>query len=266
MYNIQKINQAPIQESLKITRFSHKNLHTDNYINSLTSTERKIYQFIDGFRNQQWIKFRNEYIANKVGCSIRTVIRTTNKFNHDGFITKYQEHKYTSNNYIIVQSEYVTPNLRSSLNINLFINPSLTRVHARPNIVGATSRTTFKKTKYPEKGEIVNNFKRQSLRLAKSQVKLINRGGHSPAIVKPMLPLEDQIHTKKVDIAFFEKQLEKPEDFWDPRGILFSANITMTKSLLARARLELIELEGSSNEKQRVLYQNNTNSMATCSA
>jgi len=275
MYHTEKINQAPNQINLNFTRFSSKDLHTDHYISQLTRYERFLYHELLLFSDCNVIRPSNEYLASKAGCSIRTVIRATNKFHQDGFIIKQQISLYSTNHYTftdkaqrgmidnknksIISQRNVTPTLRSSLNINLFINlsPSSRRRER--------TRTVFKKT-YPEKGEIVNNFKRQSLRLAKPQEKLRNRNGHSPQVLKPILPLKDQIHAKKVDIAFFEKQLEKPEAFWDHRSILFEAQITMAKSLLARAKFELNELEGNSDEKQSILRQSDPYSMATCSA
>lgn len=291
MYHTQKINQAPVQKNLHLTRFYSKNLHTDNYIATLTPLEQDIFLVYLEFRNKQWINLTNKYIASRIGCSIKTVTRATNKFHRDGFITKHQENKYAPNNYtfnekvkqgnfsqwinslslnnqslyishgiiidhknkIIFSYKNVPQNKSLILEEDLFINPSLTRMRRG---------RVFKKTYDPKKGNQVSIYQKRGPMTTKPR----NKDGHSPVVLKPVLPLKDQIHAKKVDIAFFEKQLEKPEAFWDHRSILFEAQITMAQSLLARARFELNELEGNSNEKQRLLHQNSTNSMATCSA
>jgi hypothetical protein len=260
MYHNNKLNQVSrIEKSLLTTSFSRKDSQTDHYLSSYTPTQQAITRYINRYQCYPWIKLSNEHIANAIGCTVRTVIRATNKLHKDGFITKHQENKYSSNSYNIILSEYVTPNLRSSLNINLFINlsPSSRRCEASVRV--------FKKT-YPEKGNKMSSFQNRLASVIKSKPKR-NSGGHSPAVLKPILPLEERIHSKTVDIAFFEKQLENPESFWDPHGMLFSVNITMAKSLLARAQFELSELKmESSNEKQIVSYQNSPYSMAPSSA
>lgn len=273
MYHTNKKNQALIEKNLKSTGFSSKHSQTDHY----TPTEHKIIKLMNRYDNASWIKLSNEYIAYKVGCSIRTVIRSTNKFHKNGFITKYQENQYSSNtftfstridhkNKIITQCEYVTPNLRSSLNIiNLFINPSLTR--ARDSRI-----RVFKKTIDHEKGEIVNTFKKPWPPKSKPKEIIRNKDGHSPMVRKPAMSIEEEIHQKRVSVAVFEKQLENPELYWDSHSGLFQSTIRFTKCLLAKAKFELADLENStmnsinqnrsSSEKQDISYQHSTNTMA----
>jgi hypothetical protein len=280
MYHINKINQVSIKENLSTPRFSYKHLHIDHYQSSCTPSQLKILNYIRTYQYCPWIKLSNERIANYVGCSVVTVIRATNKFHKDGFIIKHQENKYTSNTYSlcivvdqrnkrIFQSEYDRPNKNSLILNNLFINrnPSSRKREGGLRI--------FKKIIDHKKGKIMNDYRDPSLFIVKSKEKTPqkrNTGGHSPAVVKPTLSIEQQIHAKKVDIAFFRIQIEKPEEFWDSRNILFSVNVKMAQSLLSKAIEELKELEakkngtGDRNEKQEVLYQHSANIVAACSA
>ncbi len=276
MYHTDKINQAPQIKKSLLSSFSPKHSQLDHY----TSTDQKLFKILLRFKNAPFKTPSNAYLADQAGCSISTVIRATNKFHRDGSITKSQKNRYSFNDYSfrmqidhenkrIFQSEYDTLNLSSSLIIDLFINLSPTAY------AGGRKEGVFKKTyqkerwKDPKKGETMHFSQKPPSVIAKLKQKKRNDGGHSPAVLKPVLPLADQIHSKKVDVAFFEKQLENPEAFWDPRGILFSVNIAMVKSLLATARFELNELEvksRNSNEKQSVLREYNSDTMETCSA
>ena len=275
MYHIQDKNQAKLEKNLNKTRFSYKHLHIDYYPASCTPTQQKIFNYIRQYQYRPWIKLSNEHVANAVGCSVITVIRATNKFHKDGFILKHQENRYTSNNYtlrIIVEHknkrifhvENDRPIKKSSLLNNLFINltPS------------SRERRFFIKINEEKKGMRMDNYSYKQVVITKPKEKTPqkrNTGGHSPAVVKPTQSLEAQIHNKKVDIAFFRVQIEKPETFWDPRSFLFSVQVKMTESLLLKAIEELKDLEEkqklrSSDEKQSILHQNSSNSMATCSA
>ena len=105
MYNIQKINQAPVQKNLHSSRFSRQHFPTDYY----TPTERQIHQLIISFGTDTSKKLSNAYIAQIVGCTKRTVTKATTKFHANGLITKQQEHQYDFNTYNIIQSEYFYP-------------------------------------------------------------------------------------------------------------------------------------------------------------
>jgi len=220
----------------------------NNYVNTLTRCGKNIAHAIKQFSQHEFTELKISTIAKMARCSSRTVSTFINKFHRDGFITKSQKNPYAPN----VFEQNCVHYKSLLLDKYLFINPSLR----------TRRRERFFKNKYPKKGNVMNDFANQFPNMAKAKQKRRNDGGHSPAILKQVLSLEDQIHAKKVDIAFFTKQLENPESFWDPHGILFSANVSMAKSLLARAQFELNELEGVSNEKQSVLHQYQSSIMA----
>ena len=260
MYHTNKINQALIKENLKNTGFSSKDLQTAHY----TPTEQKIVNEIERYHKAPWIKLSNEYIAYRVGCSVRTVIRATNKFHKNGFITKYQEHRYTSNSYIldhknkkVIQCEYVTPNLRSSLNINLFINLNPTAPAREGDL------RVFKKTRYPKKGERVITYKKQWPPVAKPKEKPRNKDGHSPAVLKTVLSPEEERLRLRHEIESCEIYLANPEKYF---VFCLKESIKRTEKRLVECLEELIELERNSNEKQRVSNQYNTNRMQSYSA
>ena len=216
MYHTNKRNQALIKENLSTPRFSYKHLHIDHYLSSCTPSQQKILNYIRQYQYCPWIKLSNERIADYVGCSVITVIRATNKFHKDGFITKHQEHRYTSNTYslsIIVeqkhkrifQSEYDRPNKNSLILNNLFINlnPSSRRREGDLRI--------FKKIIDHKKGKIMNDYRDPSFYIAKPKEKTPqkrNTGGHSPAIVKPTLSLDEQVMQLDSDIQVLSKKIE----------------------------------------------------------
>jgi len=108
MYHTSIENQVfQIKKSFLTTNFPSKDLQTsysgniDSYINTLTPFEQDIAHLFLKFRKAPFIKHVNSSIAKKVGCSVRTVIRATNKFHKDGFITKKQPHQYATNNYTL---------------------------------------------------------------------------------------------------------------------------------------------------------------------
>lgn len=198
MYHNNRLNQVSIKEkSLSTKSFSRKDSQTDHY----TFAEQRIYRYLFPFQKYSLIKISNATIAKAIGCSERTVRRATAKFHKDGLIIKHQENKYTSNSYIFIQSEYVRPNLRSSLNINLFINlsPSSRRREADIRV--------FKKTNYPEKGDRMKSYQDRLSSVVKLKPKR-NDGGHSPAVFKPILPLEDQIMQLNNDIKSLSDKIE----------------------------------------------------------
>lgn len=187
MYHTQIKNQA------LNTTFSHKDSHTDNYISQCTSTQKKISNYILRYKDYPFIKLSNERIANAVGCSVITVIRTTNKFHKDGFITKYQENRYTSNNYTfgmivdhknkkIIQSEYDRPNknlIFSSLILDkyLFRSPVLVPVHTHVREETHRISKAIDKPRGKKRRKIVNEAMKQ----------MILQNKHSPKTKETLL-------------------------------------------------------------------------------
>ncbi len=106
-YHTPEINQASIKKNLNNLGFSSKDLQTDHirsyesYISRCTPFEQDIAAIFLRYRNASGIYLSNKYLATLVGCSRRTVTRTTNKFHKDGFITKHQPNKYSSNHYTL---------------------------------------------------------------------------------------------------------------------------------------------------------------------
>jgi DNA-binding MarR family transcriptional regulator len=267
--------------------FSSKDLQT--YMSLLTPKTKRVAEYILKFRNLQQVKLINSTIAREVGCTIRTVIRATNKFNEDGFITKQQPHPYDANNFSfhektkkgsgafsywfnglppatqdtyishgviidhknkkIVSQRNVTPYLSSSLRDSLFKNSSLLLVRAREK------RQDFSKK---IKGKMVKEENKMASRMY-------------PVWQPPKEePLDYQIAAKELSILGFRRQVEKPEEFWDPRSILFEVNVNVARSFLLRDEKELeelkkkraeIETEGSIDEKQIILHQYYADSM-----
>jgi len=105
MYHTNKLNQEKyFNKTLSITKISQKDLHTDHYRSDIASylatctpSEQNIAHFLLNYRYASTTKITNAFIATKIGCSIITVIRTTNKFHKDGFITKHQQNRYAPN-------------------------------------------------------------------------------------------------------------------------------------------------------------------------
>lgn len=106
-YHTPEINQASIKKNLNNLGFSSKDLQTDHirsyesYTSRCTPFEQDIAAIFLRYRNASGIYLSNQYLATLVGCSRRTVTRTTNKFHKDGFITKHQPNKYSSNHYTL---------------------------------------------------------------------------------------------------------------------------------------------------------------------
>lgn len=94
MYHTQIKNQA------LNTTFSHKDFHTATQdVNNLTLTEQRIYQHLWRYRHYPSVKFKNETIAKRIGCTIRTVQKATAKLHKAGLITKKQQDIYSPNQY-----------------------------------------------------------------------------------------------------------------------------------------------------------------------
>ena len=281
----------------------------EQYLATCTPFQKEVFELLLEYCHFPNVKIKNETIALRLGCSNKTVTRATNKFLQDGLITKHQQNKYTPNYYTFNEefkkisfSHWI--NSLSSHNQYLYITHGIRIDHKNKIIYSLRNVPQYKNnlildslfinlspSSRRREGRIFNkikdiprvrprgdsqkrmnmyNFQDKPVTNANIYKKKRNPGGHSPAVLKPVLPLEDQIHAKKVDIAFYTKQLERPEDFWEERSILFSINISMTKSLLARAYCELEELESQTkrkiNEKQILLHQYPSDSMAACSA
>jgi hypothetical protein len=72
-----------------------------NYLNSCTTLQRHVFNLINQFKHHPYIKLTNEFIALRVGCSVKTVTRATNKFHTDGFINKHQKNPYAPNSFYL---------------------------------------------------------------------------------------------------------------------------------------------------------------------
>lgn len=73
--------------------------YNKEYENRLTYFEKRIYRYFFRYYQSRWIKIRHSTIANKIGCSTKTIQRATNRFMGDGVIMKMQSHEYSPNNY-----------------------------------------------------------------------------------------------------------------------------------------------------------------------
>ena len=143
MYHTNIKNQVfNLEKTLLNTNFSFKHSQIDHYLSLCTPTQRSIGTYISRYKDCPFIKLSNEHIAKVVGCSVITVIRTTNKFHKDGFITKHQDNRYTSNNYTlgmvvdhknkrIFQSEYDIPNKSNLILDSLFRRVCVSYAHTR---------------------------------------------------------------------------------------------------------------------------------------
>jgi hypothetical protein len=163
MYHTNKINQAQIQKNLNIPRFSPKDSQSDHY----TPTEQKIYKQLLKHPNNT----SNAYIAKIVGCSIITVIRATNKFHRDGRITKYQENRYSFNNYsfgmkIDHKNKKVIPYGNDILKKDLILVDSLSRRLCVVSYAGVRGIHTQKQQKTLKKGENKVNATQKQMILA----------------------------------------------------------------------------------------------------
>jgi len=217
MYHNNRINQvSKTNKSLLTKSFSQKDSQIDHY----TATQLKISQYIRNYQRYPWIKLSNKRIANAVGCSVITVIRATNKFQKDGFITKYQENQYTSNNYTfgmivdhknkrIFQSEYDTPNKSNLILDSLFRRVYVSYTHTRDNIQKKIKRIL-------KKGEKMNAVQKQMILNQRNNPKLkeiINSPKIMERIITPTiekiaktLTLDEKERFKLV--AFTEETLE----------------------------------------------------------
>ncbi len=107
MYHTNKINQvSEIKKSFNLKSFSEQHSQTDHFIDNIdhylsqcTPFEKQIASYILKYRYSPWVKLTNQTIADFIGCSVKTVTRSTNKFLKDGFITKHQSNRYAPNSY-----------------------------------------------------------------------------------------------------------------------------------------------------------------------
>lgn len=222
MYNIQKINQAPIQKNLNTTRLSYKDLHTAHY----TPIQRKIDQYLWRYQKYPWIKLSNATIAKAIGCSIITVIRATNKFHRDGYITKHQEHQYSSNTFTfsikpvnsnnnIVTHRNDIPN-KSLILDSLLLSKYLCRRVYVGSYAGARGDTHTNKTHVFKKGTEVNATQKQMILAQRHDPKIkdvLNTPSVRAQIITPtidritqLLHLDEKEQLKLV--AFSEDAIE----------------------------------------------------------
>ena len=162
MYHTQIKNQA------LNTSFSQKDFHTAMQdVNNLTLTEQRIYQHLWRYRHYPSVKFKNETIAKRIGCTVRTVQKATAKFHKAGLITKKQQDIYSPNQYTF-QCELFIPYKSLILEDSLFINSypilessysSKLQTHARE----ASVKDRFRKN-ISKKGNVVNFEVKQLVR------------------------------------------------------------------------------------------------------
>lgn len=192
-YNNQIKNQAQFHKKLNLTSLSHKNILTDHR-GYLTNTEYHIYQLLKQYNHHEETKFKNRTIANRVGCTIRTVQRATNKLLKAGLITKTRQDIYAVNQYSI-QCEYVTPYKSLILDKYLFRRtitktiPSLRAgMRVRNSIVSKESKNIQKSN---EERRNMNEFQR----------KWILKYKNEPS-------MKDVLSTPKARAALFNSTLE----------------------------------------------------------
>jgi Fe2+ or Zn2+ uptake regulation protein len=272
MYHTNKKKQA------LITSFSHKNIHTDNYIGntdqymvSLSPKKRAIANvYIRYDRYYSSVQLTNEQVAKEAGCSVITVIRATNQFHEDGFITKHQQNKYAPNYFTFnvreqSQDMFISPriiidhrnktissyrndrqNKSLLLDINLFINLS-PNAHARER-----EKRVFKKT---------YNSERRIVMKQKPEPK--KQGIYAPWKAPEKRSDEDQKIYLREQIKLYEMRLANPKKYF---AYSLEALVKINEKALVESLEELIELERRSNEKQSILHQSKSDIMATCSA
>lgn len=283
MYHTSIENQVfSIKKSQSLKGFSHKDLQT--YIATLTPFEQDIANFILQFRFAPWTIILNETIANKVGCSVRTVIRATNKFHEDGFITKQKPKPYDMNCYAFdekvkkgieafsywfntlpsdTQDTYishgiiidhknkkicsdVTPNLSTLLLDNLFINssPSCARTRER--------RQDFSKK---IKGKKMDSEKKVSSR---STERIFKELPQKKAV--SLLALREQREQLLQKIDNCTLKIVDPHKYIK-FGVI-EASVKYFHKELQEYLKELDELEGRIDEKQNVSYEDKSYTMA----
>jgi hypothetical protein len=277
MYHSSTENQVfNINKSFLTKGFSSKDLQT--YIAELTPSQREIAHYFLKFRNACETKFINSTIAKKIGCNVRTVIRATNKFNEDGFIIKHQPEPYDINRYTFNEklrrgsdafmywlNDLPTKSQDTYISHGIFIDHKNKRVVTQRNV-----------TPYLSSSILDNLFKKSSLRLTcarergqgfskKIKGKMMKPYGNPKKILKspePLLTYEQQREEliKKIDAC--RRKLADPHKY-----VSFSveASIVYFEKELQQ-HLKDLEQIGSSNEKQSISYQYQSDTMATYSS
>ncbi len=283
MYHTKQINQVKQKEkSFLTTSFSSKNLQI-----VFTPFQLDIYNLL--LKHPGYMT--NEQISLEIGCTVRTVIRATNKFHEYGLITKQQKDEYSPNYYTIKKNTYtfsqwtnrlsptnqhlyithgiridhknkiiyslgnVTPKSSSLILANLFINLSPSSREAR---VLKKIKDTPRSRWSPQKGMKMYNYQNEPTITAKPKEKTVSKP--SVSIEQRWKELENMVERCKIHLA-------EPEKYFK---FGLEESIKYTKTHLQRCLDDLKELEndylGSSNEKQSVLYQYDTNGMAAYSS
>jgi len=102
-------NQVKNKQKWLKPGISHENRlffdqNIENFLSGLSRTECRIAEVILSFRTADHICMTNKYIAERANCSVRSVVRTTNKLRDNGFLIKYQENKYAPNEFKLSHS------------------------------------------------------------------------------------------------------------------------------------------------------------------
>lgn len=97
MYHKIEINQTLFSKKSPINIYSG---NLTSYLDGCTTLQQKIAKVFLEFKYKENIHITNQYISIRVGCSVKTVIRCTNKFHADGFLIKKQKNQYSPNDYL----------------------------------------------------------------------------------------------------------------------------------------------------------------------
>lgn len=196
MYHTNKINQA------SSTKFSQKHFPSDHY----TSTKHRIVNIIKLHPNK---KLSNAYLAEVAGCTPRTVTRITTKLYSDGFISKQQEHKYSLNNYNLIQSEYVQ--LKKDLLFNLSLS---SKKHLQEHVVSCTDSKTRTHGRAEEMNVNVNVLKKGNVMNAtQKQMILANRNDPKIKEILNTPNIKAQIITPEIEKIAALLHLDEKEQF-----------------------------------------------------
>ena len=77
------------------------NRDPEGYMNGLRGVGGDILRYIVGHRNLAFNRVRNEVVAERVGCSVRTVQRWTARFVRGGILEKSRRTQWSSNDYVV---------------------------------------------------------------------------------------------------------------------------------------------------------------------
>lgn len=94
-----QVNKTFIFSKIQEESYSRFKADPDWYAASLSRMGRGVFMYLFQFRNMDGVILSNGKIADRVGCSRRTVARFTRRFHDDGIILKYHHDTYAMNRY-----------------------------------------------------------------------------------------------------------------------------------------------------------------------